>query len=70
MKNKFSAILGEKRLKVSNVHEATQISRTTLHALYHEKTENPDTKTILTICEYLDVTPNEFFGIEVKGEVK
>ncbi|WP_414052086.1 helix-turn-helix domain-containing protein [Macrococcus animalis] len=64
MKNKFSAILGEKRLKVSDVYEATKISRTTLHALYHERTENPDTKTIMKICDFLDITPNDFFGIK------
>lgn len=64
MKNKLSAILGEKRLKVSDVHEATQISRTTLHALYHEKTENPDTKTVMKLCDFLKITPNDFFGIK------
>ncbi len=68
MKNNFSTILGSKRKTMSDVHKKTKISRTTLRGLFYEKTENPDTKTVMAICDYLEVTPNEFFGIESKKE--
>ncbi len=64
MKNNFSTLLGAKRKTMTDVFKATKISRTTLHGLYHEKTENPDTKTVLAICKYLEITPNDFFGIK------
>nr|WP_241965707.1 helix-turn-helix domain-containing protein [Staphylococcus simulans] len=34
--------------------------------MYHEKTKNPDTSTIIKICKYLKITPNEFLGIDNK----
>lgn len=64
MQNQFSAILGAKRLSMTDVFKATQISRTTLHGLYYEKTKNPDSLTVMKICEYLNITPNEFYGID------
>lgn len=64
MKNQFSTILGAKRLTMSDVYKATKISRTTLSGLFYERTKNPDTKTVMKICEYLDITPDEFFGIK------
>lgn len=64
MSNQFSAILGATRKSMSSVHNETGISRTTLHRLYHEKTENPDTKTVNAICKCLNITPNQFYGID------
>nr|DAN50770.1 MAG TPA: putative DNA-binding protein [Bacteriophage sp.] len=29
--------------------------------MYHERTENPDTRTVMKLCEYFNVTPNDFF---------
>lgn len=66
MENNLSTILGSKRISVSKLQEGTGISRTTLHRLYHEKSKNPDSKTVMAICKYLNVTPNEFWGIEEK----
>ncbi|AVS03039.1 TPA: helix-turn-helix transcriptional regulator [Staphylococcus aureus] len=64
MKNKFRVILAERKLKISDVYFATGIAKTTLYGLYHEKTKNPDTSTIMRLCKYLEITPNEFFGID------
>ncbi|UXU14812.1 helix-turn-helix transcriptional regulator [Staphylococcus aureus] len=64
MKNKFRVILEERKLKISDVYFATGIAKTTLYGLYHEKTKNPDTSTIMRLCKYLEITPNEFFGID------
>lgn len=67
MRNQFSTILGAKRLTMSDVYKATNISRTTLSGLFYERTKNPDTQTVMKICKYLDITPDEFFGIKKEG---
>lgn len=64
MKNQFRVILARKKLNISEVFENTGVAKTTLYGLYKETTKNPGTKTVMKLCEYLEVTPNEFFGIE------
>ncbi|PTJ44481.1 helix-turn-helix domain-containing protein [Staphylococcus simulans] len=66
MKNNFRVILAIKKLSIADVFEGTGIAKTTLYGLYHEKTKNPDTSTIIKICKYLKITPNEFLGIDNK----
>ncbi|ULG71922.1 helix-turn-helix domain-containing protein [Macrococcus brunensis] len=68
MNNKFRVILAIKSLSIKNVHEKTGISKTTLTNLFYERTRNPDTKTVLLICDFLGVTPNQFFGIDPLDE--
>lgn len=70
MNNNLSLLIGKKRISVSSLSSNTGISPTTLYSLYHERTENPDTKTVMKLCKYFDVTPNEFFGIAEKEEGK
>ena len=51
--NRFAAVLGAKKLKISDAHRMTGISRTTLTKLYYG-TENAVTYTVLAkICEAL-----------------
>lgn len=64
MKNQFRVILAQKKLNILEVFENTGIAKTTLYGLYYERTKNPDTSTIMKICRYLEITPNDFFGIE------
>ncbi|MDK8176495.1 XRE family transcriptional regulator [Staphylococcus condimenti] len=66
MKNNFRVILAIKKLSIADVFKGTGIAKTTLYGLYHEKTKNPDTSTIIKICKYLKITPNEFLGIDNK----
>ncbi|HEM6028634.1 TPA: helix-turn-helix transcriptional regulator, partial [Streptococcus suis] len=42
MKNNMRVLLAKRREKVSHVHEATGISKSTLTKLYYERTKNPD----------------------------
>lgn len=63
MNNNLSLLIGKKRISVSSLSNDTSISPTPLYSLYHERTANPDTKTVMKLCEYFNVTPNEFFGI-------
>lgn len=64
MKNNFRILLAKKRKKVSDVHEATGISKTTLTSLYYERTKNPETETLLKIADYLGVTLDELLTPE------
>ncbi|EKS24280.1 hypothetical protein HMPREF9310_02107 [Staphylococcus simulans ACS-120-V-Sch1] len=67
MKNNLSMLMGKERISAVELSKETRISRSTIHGLYHERTKNPDTKTVMTLCDFFGVTPNEFFGIEEKG---
>lgn len=64
MKNELRVIMARKKLKVADVYRDTGIAKTTLYGLFDETTKHPSATTILKLCEYLDVTPNEFFGIK------
>lgn len=64
MKNRFRVILAERKIKLRKVHEDTGISKSTLMGLRDETTKHPSATTILKICDYLDITPNDFFGIK------
>ena len=64
MKNKFRVLLAKQRKKVSDVYEATRISKTTLTSLYYERTKNPETETLIKIADYLGVTIDELLTPE------
>lgn len=64
MKNNFRVLLAKKRKKVSEIHEVTGISKSTLTSLYYERTKNPETETLLKIANYLGVTIDELLTPE------
>ena len=64
MNNNFRVLLARQRKKVSDVHEATGISKTTLTGLYYERTKNPETETLLNVAHYLGVTIDELLTPE------
>lgn len=64
LKNNLRIILAKQRKKVSDVHEATGISKTTLTSLYYERTKNPETETLLKVANYLGVTIDELLTPE------
>lgn len=70
MKNNLSLLMGMRRMKITDVYRDTGIARSTLHDLYNEKSENPDTKTIIKLCNYFKVTPNEFLGFHSVDKIK
>lgn len=52
--NKFAALLGQRKLKISEVHRKTGISRTTLTKLYYGE-ENAVSYTVLAkLCTALN----------------
>ncbi|MBY5026705.1 helix-turn-helix transcriptional regulator [Streptococcus suis] len=64
MKNNMRVLLAKRREKVSHVHEATGISKSTLTALYYERTKKPDIETLQKVANYLGVTIDELLTPE------
>jgi putative transcriptional regulator len=50
----LSRVLGEKRLKISDLSRDTGINRGTLTRLYHETAERIDLEVLDQLCVYLD----------------
>jgi len=57
----LSRILGEKKLKVSDVERATGLHRHKVAALYKETAKKIDLETIDKVCEYLECSVGELF---------
>lgn len=55
----FSRLLGERKLKVSDVARDTGINRGTLTRLYHETAERIELDAVDRLCEYLNVSVGE-----------
>ena len=64
MNNNFRVILAKQRKKVSDVHEATGISKSALILLYYERTKRPDIETLQKVSDYLGVTIDELLTVE------
>jgi len=60
MKNNMRLLLAKQRKKTADVAEATGISKSTLTALYYERTKNPSIDTLKKVSSYLGVTLDEF----------
>ena len=57
-------ILAKKRLKVADVARETGLSKSTLTALYYERTKRPDIENLLKIANYLGVSIDELLTPE------
>nr|WP_133408561.1 helix-turn-helix transcriptional regulator [Parashewanella tropica] len=68
LKCNLSRILGEKRLKVSDVARDTNINRGTITRLYNETATRVELEVIETLCLYLNVEIGELFEIESQPE--
>lgn len=64
MKNNLRIILAKQRKKISDLHEITGISKSTLTNLYYERTQNPDSQTLLKISDCLGITLDELLRVE------
>jgi putative transcriptional regulator len=51
----FARLLGERKLKISDVARDTGINRGTLTRLYHETAERVELDVLDTLCDYLSV---------------
>lgn len=68
MRNNLSKILGERLLKVSDIHDSTGISRSTLTHFYYQRATNIQLETLTKICDYLQIPLSEL--IEYQPEKK
>lgn len=66
MYNNFSALLGKKLLKISDVHKNTGISKTTLADIYYQRAKDYKYSTLTKICEFLEVSIDDF--VKKEGE--
>ena len=57
----LSIIMGEKRIKISDVAKATGINRGTLSRLYNETATRVDLEVIDKLCDYLDIKLDDLF---------
>ena len=64
LKCNLSRILGEKRLKVSDVSRDTGINRGTITRLYNETATRVELEAIESLCKYLDIEIGELFVIQ------
>ncbi|MDU0462082.1 MULTISPECIES: helix-turn-helix domain-containing protein [Staphylococcus] len=61
IQSKLSVLMAERGLKISDLYEETGISKTTLMALAENSGKGVQFDTIDKLCNYLDITPCEFF---------
>lgn len=61
IKCNLSRILGEKKLKISDVERATNLHRHKISALYKETAIKVDLETIDKLCEFLECEVGELF---------
>ena len=59
----LSRILGERRLRISDVMRDTGVNRGTITRLYHERAERVDLASIEKLCRYLDCGIEELFEL-------
>lgn len=57
-------LIAKNKISDSALSDVTGIFPNTLYALYHEWTKNTDTKTIMKLCKYFDVTPNNVLELK------
>lgn len=61
IQSNLSVLMAERGLKIADLYEATGISKTTLMALSENTGKGVQFDTIDKLCNYLGVTPHEFF---------
>ena len=66
IRNNLAVLLAERNLKASDVSEATGIARSTLSSLVNQHSKMIQLTTLDKLCEYLQVTPAEFFLFDPK----
>jgi putative transcriptional regulator len=57
----LSRLMGDKKLKISEVSRDTKIHRNTLSAIYKETTQRIELDVIDKLCDYLDCSVGDLF---------
>ncbi|MEY8198637.1 MAG: helix-turn-helix transcriptional regulator [Colwellia sp.] len=64
IKCNLSRLMGEKKLKISDVAKDTGINRGTITRLYHETAVRVDLEVLEKLCVYLECEINELLELE------
>ena len=62
IKNNFNELMAQKKLKITRVFNDTGISRPTLTSLTKNEGKGIQYDTLNTLCNYFNITPNDFFS--------
>ena len=65
LNNKFSALLGAKLLKITEVAKQTGVSRTTLTELYYRRSKGISFDTLIKLCEYLECSISDIIDVDL-----
>ena len=61
LKNNLSKIMGEQRIKISELVRISEISRSTIDRIYYNETKTISLHTLDRLCWALKCTPSELF---------
>lgn len=61
IRNRLGILMAERGIKISDVYEATKISRSTLTSISQNESKMIQLETIDSLCNYFGITPNDFF---------
>ena len=59
IKNNLSKIMGEKRIRISELHKISGLSQSTIIRIYYDKTKNISYESINKLCEALECNTQE-----------
>lgn len=59
----LSTLLGQRKLKVSDLERATGVNKNTLYRLYNETATRVDLDVICKVCVFLDITVGDLLEI-------
>jgi len=57
----LSALMGKRKLKITDLARETKINRGTITRLYHETASRVDIEVIDSLCNYFDCSVGELF---------
>ena len=63
IRNKLSAIMGAKRIKIYELQKLSGLSRSTITRLYYEQTNTVSLNTLERFCKALNCTLDDLFEI-------
>ncbi len=63
LKNKLSAIMGAKRIKIYELAQISGISRSTITRLYYDQTNTVSFNTLEKLCKALECKLDDLFEI-------
>ncbi|MEL0628432.1 helix-turn-helix transcriptional regulator [Psychromonas aquatilis] len=67
LKCHLSKIMGEKRLKMSDVSRDTGINPGTIRRMFNETATRVELNVVETLCKYLEVEVGELYELPEKG---